>query len=166
MSGTAISSFSYSLANLARMMPAVQPVEFPPLVDGQGAEDGVIHEFRACAESTIAFFKSLGHALKLRRDSVPYLFGRHVSWYSKLRSFSSSAHISQIDGQQRGKTVLQRGPRRERRIFLQTSRNYLVGAFVGQKKMFQDLRGIPLSLRSLQQIIVAGAPCCIFEFLL
>ena len=148
------------------MMPPVQPVEFPPLVDGLGAEDWVIHEFRACAESATAFGQSLGHALKLRCDSVPYLFGRHVSWDSKFWGLASSAHISLIHGQQRGKTMFQRGPRRERSIFLQTSRNSLIGAFVGQKKMFQYLRGVPLSLRSLQQIVVTGAACCIFEFLL
>jgi len=155
----------HSLPNLPRMMPPVHPMKLAPLPRRQRSQKRMVHNLRPRAEPAFTIREARAHLLQLSRNRVPHFFRCHAPRYSTRRSLASPRHIPQIHHQQSGKAILQRSARAQRSALFQALRQSVIGAFVRKQKVLQNLRGIPFSRRSLQQIVDAGPACCIFEFL-
>jgi len=159
------SGFSHPLPNLPRVMPPVDPVKLAPLVGCERSQEGVVHDFRPCAEPALAIVQTRGHSLKLRHNSSLNLFQRHSPRHHAFRALAACREITEIHHQQSGHAMLQRSPSSQRGTLLQAFRRSATGVLVREKKVFQDLGRIPLSSRSLRPSTDAGTPHCIFEFL-
>ena len=147
------------------MMAPMDPVEFPPLVGRQGSQERMVHDFRPGAEPALAILQTQGHPLKLSRDRLLHFIRRHPPRRRPFRSFAPSRQIPEIRNQHRRQAVTQCSACSQRSIPFQALCQSAVGALVGEEKVLQYLRSIPLSSRSVRQAAGAGVPCCIFEFL-
>ena len=81
-----------------------------------------------------------------------------------MGSFPSLGHVSEIHDHDFAQAVLERGGGGQRRAFFLAFSQTVVRVLVGEKKMLEDLRGIPLPFRSLGQRTVARFGDCLLQF--
>jgi len=124
----------------------------------------MVHDLRRRAEPALAIVQARGHGQQLWNDRSPHLFRQHSLRYRALRGLAPTRHISQIHNQQSGKAIFQGRFCGQRSALFDAFRQPAVRVLVGQEKVFQYLRGVPLPRRSHRQIAGTGARHCILEF--
>ncbi len=109
-----MSRFPDPLANLARMMPPVDPMKLTPLLGRQRSEERVVDDFRPRSKPALAIVQVRSHSLQFRHNRLLHLSRWHAAWNRPFRRLPPSWQVSEIHHQQSGHTMLQRRARAER----------------------------------------------------
>jgi hypothetical protein len=127
-------------------MPAVNPVELPPLLRRERTQNGMIQKLRGGAEPIFAFVKLRCHCAYFTEDRLSNICHFHSGWKGAFGSFPARGKVARCQEQEGRNALSNRGPRCQRSSLFQAFCQPLGCILVCKKKVLEDLGTAPLSL--------------------
>lgn len=127
------------------MVQSVDEMKFPPLLNGEGAKERMIHELGLRPEFRSAGRQQTIHFAERGLDFSRNFVRSSAAWTRPIRRFPSCRHISKSDNDKRLSTLLPGGFCRERLARLKQPATTFDRASVGKIEMFEDFGDAPLA---------------------
>lgn len=141
------------MSKLLHMMPAMHEMEFPPLRNGEGAENGMVEDFAMRSEPGFAICHDLVHCRDRGADFGEHFLGGNSARTRDSGRFPARRQVSESDDYPGLRALLPVGSGCQRLASLGEAAKSLQRAGVGQIQVFGDFDGAPLTRRVPEQLL-------------
>src|SRR5579864_4706114 len=140
------------MLKLLHMVPSVHEMEFPPLRNGEGAENGMVEDFAMRSELGLATRHDLVHGGDGRADFGEHFFGGNSARTRHGGRFPARRHVSESYDYPGLRALLPVGTGCRRLASLGEAAKSFQRAGVGQIQVFDDFHGAPLTRRMPEKL--------------